>query len=449
MSRWPTWTQKGVTFGRVGYQPNGKQAPIHRSRARVVQIVGGERAGKSRSMAMEILARVPWCRRVALVADEYDESRREWQYIADGLQMLGALGRVSTPRHGQWWGQARTGAEFFTVSIHTGVSELTGTGEPFDIVALCEAGLIGFNGFLAARGRVTETRGMVIMSGTLWDNVGWYADMWRMGQGVNALGVVSFSLPSWANQALFPGGRDDSEILAWRESLDESEAARRIDAEVRASPARMYPEFSEPVHVSEWAAFNPADDVVLFVDAGYYPSRYSVLAVQFRKDAHGREVVCVVDEVWEHHKVHEDVIAMCKARAWWDHVTQAVGGHETKQHQATSSTAEVWAATAGLYFETFDAGRVLEGARRVRWLLKPSDGRGPRLLLAPGVDGLAWEFGHYRRKTDRQDNVVSEEPEDRYNDALDALRDGVVWRYGLVDYERQADRGEWGGMLKR
>lgn len=401
---------------------------------------------------MEVLTRVPWSKKVALVADEYDESRKEWQYIADGLAILGALGKTSTPRHGQWWGKSHTGAEFFTVSIHTGISELTGTGEPFDVVALCEAGLIGYNAFLAARGRVSETRGTILMSGTLWDNVGWYADMYRMGQAENVLGVRSFSLPSWANVALFPEGRDDPELQAWRQSLPEDEAARRIDAEVRASPARMFPEFSEPEHVSEWAAYDPRGDVWLFVDSGYYPSRYSVLAVQARKDQYGREVLCLVDEVWEHHKVHEEIIEMCKARPWWDHVVQAVGGHETRQHQAAASTAEVWAALCpGLYFETFDAGRVLEGARRVRWLLKPPDGRGPRLLLSPQCDGTAWEFGHYRRRTDRQGNVTSEEPEDRYNDAMDALRDGVVWRYGMVDAVAGESRGvgEWGSFVGR
>lgn len=433
MGRWPTLRQKAVTFARLGYAPTEMQARIHESQARVIQVVGGERAGKSFTVSMEAVARVPWCRRIGLVADEYDEARKEFTYMAEALTSLGAMGHSSTPRRGQWYGQSLTGCEFMTISVNSGVDELTGTGEPFDLILLCEAGLIGYNAFLAARGRVAETRGAVLMSGTLWDNVGWYADLYRMGQAENPLGAESFSLPSWSNQALFPEGRDDPEIVAWRETLSEEEAARRIDAEVRPSPARMFPQFSVVEHVQPWARFDPDGDVYLFVDAGYYPSRYAVLAVQFRHDSHGREILCVVDEIWEHQKVHEEIVAMARARPWASNVVQAVGGHETRQHQAAASTAEAWSALwPGLYFETFDAGRILDGAARVRWLLRPGE-LGPRLFVAPECEGTAWEFGNYRRKTDRKGNVISEQPEDRHNDAMDALRVGVVWRYGLVD----------------
>lgn len=438
MGRWPTWKQKALLFEAAGYAPTEIQIPAHQSTARVIQVVGAERAGKSRWTGMEIFARLPWSDRVAIVADEYDEARAEWQYVADALAAVGGLERTSTPRYGQWWGRARTGCEFMTISVHTGIDELTGTGKPFDVVALVEAGLIGYNTFLAARGRVTETRGVILMSGTLWDNVGWYADLYRSFQGANKFDGASFSLPAWGNRAIFPGGKADPEILAWRATLDAEEAARRIDAQVLPSPARIYPDFSHVLHVQPWVSFDPQGDVVLFVDAGYYPSRYAVLAAQFRQDEHGREVLCIVDEIWEHHRFHEEIVKMARAKPWANNVVQAVGGHETKQHQAQESTAEVWeAAWPGLYFETFNAGRVLEGVRRVRWLLSPPGDHGPRLFLSSKCSGTAWEFGHYKRKTNRKGEVISEDPEDRpsqqgHADAMDALRNGVVWRYGLV-----------------
>jgi hypothetical protein len=335
-----------------------------------------------------------------------------------------------------------------TISVRNGVDELTGTGEPYDIIVVCEAGLVGYNVFLAARGRVAETRGVVLASGTIWDNVGWYPDLYRLGQGANELGVQSFSLPSWANRALFPGGREDPEIKAWRRALnDDDEAARRIDAAVKASPARMFPQFSEPVHVVAWARFDPSSDVYLVVDAGYYPSRYAALACQFRRDEHGREVLVVIDEIWEHNLTHEPVIKMCQARDWWENVVHILGGHETKQHNATASTQEVWAAhVPEIYFEVFNAGRILDGAARVRWLLNPGE-LGPRLYLSPACTGTAWEFGHYLRKTDSKGNVTSSEPEDRNNDAMDALRNLVVWRYGFVETpkksKRNRQRNDW------
>lgn len=436
--RWPTWRQKQATFRRLGYKPHEKQLPIHKSKARTIVVAGGERAGKSHFAGMEVTARVLWCDRIAFVAQTYEKTRPEMYYTINALKTLGALEAERTPTIGPWHATTLTGCELETISLERGVNQLTGTGKAYDIVVLCEWGLMAYNAFLAARGRVAETRGLVLAIGTLEDSVGWQADLWRLAQGPNELDAESFSLPSWANRALFPGGKEDPEIVAWRKALaDENEIARRIDAQVVPSPARMYPQFSELTNVQWWAEFDRQGDVYLTVDAGYYPSRYAVLAVQFRKDEHGREVLCVVDEIWEHNKVHEDIVEMVLKRPWAKNVVRAIGGHETKQHQAAASTAEVWSRLwPGLHFETFDAGRVLDGAARVRWLLRDDNGLGPRLFISPRCEGTAWEFGHYQRKTDRQGNVISEEPEDKNNDAMDALRNLVVWRCGYVDLSK-------------
>lgn len=442
MPGWPTLRHKEIIFAALGYQPNAAQLPIHASKARVIDVVGAERAGKSTVSSNEVIARMLSCQRVAFVADEYDHSRKEWSYVAEGLSRLGMMAPgASAPKRGAWIGKSIYGCEFMTISVNTGIQQLTGTGEPFDIIVICEAGLQQFNTFIAARGRVAETRGVVILSGTLWDNVGWYADMFRMGQTKNnPLGVESFSLPAWSNLALFPGGKDDPEILAWREALnDDDEAARRIDATVVASPARMYPSFTEIMHVKPWAEFDPTGDVIITVDSGWFPSRYAVLAAQFRKDKLGRETLILIDEVWEHHMEHEQIIARCQMKPWWENVTLAVGGHETKQHAAAKSTAEIWTSVTGLYFETYDAGLVLEGARRVRQLLNYTDTMPPRLFISAKCTGTAYEFQHYSRRTDRGKNVISQQPEDRNNDAMDAVRNLVVWKWGTVDTPDSVD----------
>ena len=434
MAVWPTWAHKQVIFNALGYRPYPEQEVIHQSAARVLQIVGGERAGKSAVSANEVASRSMTCERIAFVADEYTHSRKEFTYLCEALDILGWLGKTSTPIRGGWSGVTTLGCEFSTISVNTGVQQLTGTGEPFDIIVVCEAGLQEYNTFLAARGRVAETRGLILLSGTLWDNVGWYADMWKLGQKDNDMDLASFSLPTWANIRLFPGGKDDPEILAWRASLnDKDEEARRIDAKVLPSPARIYPQFSELTHVVNWAKFDPKGDVYLFVDSGYMPSKYAVLACQFRKDSYGRETMVFFDEIWENLLMHEQVIKRCIDREWWDNVVHIVGGHETKQHPAAESTAEVWAASSKVYMETFNAGLVREGNRRVRFMLNPMDELPPRIFVNPVCKGLIWEFKHYNRKQDRHKNVISDDPADKNNDAMDALRNGVVWRYGHFD----------------
>ena len=54
--RWPTLTQKRLTFARLNYRPNVTQAVVHRSTAKVLQIVGAEGGGKSRVTAAELIA---------------------------------------------------------------------------------------------------------------------------------------------------------------------------------------------------------------------------------------------------------------------------------------------------------------------------------------------------------------------------------------------------------
>lgn len=438
MAVWPTIRHKKIIFKHLSYDPNEAQWPIHKSKARIVQIVGGERAGKSTVSGNEVAARILSCQRIAFVADDYTHSRKEFDYLTQDLDQLGLLRDMSTPKRGAWVGTTTTGCLYETVSVNQGIQQLTGKGEPYDIVVVCEAGLQQYNTLLAARGRVSETRGLILLSGTLWDNIGWYADMYRLGQKTNEMGVESFSLPTWSNKRLFPGGKDDPEIALWRAALnDPNEAARRIDAVVMPSPARMFPEFSELVHVKQWCTFDPYDDVILFVDSGYFPSRYAVLAVQFRKDNYGREILCIIDEIWEHHKMHEEIIKIAQGREWMENVTTIIGGHETKQHNAAESTADIWSALSGLYMQTFNAGRVLEGARRVRYLLNSTNGLPPRIYLSPKCTGTSWEFQRYSRMQDRSGAVISEEPQDKNNDAMDALRNGVVWRYGMFDVPDQ------------
>ena len=199
MGRWPTWRQKLATFNRLSYVPHSAQIPIHQCDARVVVVVGAERAGKSLFAGNEVTARAPWCERVGFTGQDYVKARAEWKYTVDALTSLGAISYTSMPHQGQWVAQARTNCELKTISLERGVDQLTGTGEPYDIIVLCEWGLMNYNAFLAARGRVVDKHGMVLAIGTLGDSIGWQADLWRLGQAPNALGVESFSLPAWAS----------------------------------------------------------------------------------------------------------------------------------------------------------------------------------------------------------------------------------------------------------
>jgi len=416
----------------------------------VVQVVGAERSGKSEFTAMDVVGDLAVCERVAVCAQEYDETRSEMEKMRVALRKMGGIQTISAPKRGKWEIVTPAGCIIETISFADGPEELTGTGLAYDVVVICEAGLVRYDCFLAARGRVTETRGRVVLSGTMHDSIGWYADMYETLQAPNVLGGRVFAFPAWSNRAVFPGGKDDPEIAALRAIYSEDEFARRVEAKLVPSPARVYPEFQHVVHVP-FPQLKVAEDepVYLAIDAGWYPSRYAVLAIQVRNASYQlpsgstmtTEAVMILDEVWVHHTAHEDVIDICRQRPWWSRVQRAIGGHESKQHPASASTAEVWRAEVGkdsrdpkrFGFETFDAGRVLDGVQRVRTLLKDPASKVPRILIDPRCHGTLHELGAYSKPVDRRMRVLSDQPKDQDNDCMDALRVFAVRRFGLAD----------------
>ena len=444
--RWPSFEQKKLIFDEIDYQPHVGQLLLHKATGRVMVVAGGERAGKSRSVAGELTARALWCKRVALISGEYEQTRPEARYVIEDMYKLGLLdGKPSTPRNGKWEWKLKSGTVFETLSANRGSGELSGKGVAYDVVAVCEAGLTPFNVFNQAIGRVAETRGLVLLSGTLLDTIGWYSELYQAMEGPNMYGGTRVVIPSWMNTVVYPGGRNDPEILRLEGVLPPDEFTRRVCAEMLPSPARIYPEFSFTKHVVE-IELGEEPEVDLTVDAGYADT-YVVLVLRTEG---GRVDVC--DEVCMTGHTDLDVINLCREKFWWKNVKTVVVGHEGKQHSHTSgkSTRDIWSESIGTVegdpeanVVVFDAGRVLDGIMRVRTFLKdPSSGE-PRIFFGTNCPYTHSEFTKYSRRTDVRGNVISEQPVDRDNHAMDCIRNYLVYRFGFVDRRaRPAKKGK-------
>ncbi len=450
MSRWPSWSQKQKSFRWMNYHPNEVQVPIHRSRAAVLQIVGAEGAGKSFVTAAEVVACLPWCRLIYLVGQTYENTAPEFNYIVEWLLALGAVDllSVSRPKQGGWQLLTRTHCRLETLSVERGASAIIARGAQPDLIVLTEAGIISSQAvLLAAVRRATRTRGRVILVGTLRDNFGWYANLIDdLSVKDNAWRGQTYNLPAWTNRVLYPGGREDPEIKRLEAILPEDEFKRTVAAERVQSQALVFPEFSYASHVRP-CPFDPALGVTLWIDPGYFPSAYVVLAVQF----HGQEV-WIIDEVYLNHHTHEQVIEICRGRSWWAKVERAVIDVAGRQHHAERSAEEVW-RQHGLWPHSRPVG-VLDGISRHRTFLAGSGG--PRLFHDPRCKQTCREYQKYRRPTDREGQVTSDLPVDKDNHAMKAIAYGLVDRFGFVDGQRcqsaviprgdiiaEIDRGEW------
>ena len=438
-----SFSDKQKIFQAIGYDPHEGQEAAHRSTARTVLVAGAERGGKSRFASAEATCELIFPnRRVAVCGQDYDETRPEMEYVLEDLHGLDAIPKYgeSTPKTGKWEVDTKTGSYIETVSLRDGAGELTGRGKPYDLVLLVEAGRIRdlMGAFLAGRGRVAETRGRVVMAGTLWDDWGAYADLYRALEGENVYQGERFEFPAWMNTVVYPGGKEDDEIKRLRQILPEAEFARRVAAKLIPSPARIYPEFS-PAHVQriEW---DPEGVVDVSIDPGYFPSKYAVLAIQPTVDEQGRECIHVIDEIWVNHYTHHDVIGEAKERPWWGQVRRVYGGHETKQHPSAESTAEVWRKLAGKPFTIVPKERQWSKINRVKTFLRDPGDDSIRLLIDAKCTGLAEEFRSWKRKTDSHGEVRSDMPEDSGEDALDALGNYVLDRFGPVEKQYKSGR---------
>ena len=371
-----------------------------------------------------------------LVAADYERTRREFGYLVEDLERLHLLVRCSK----------RVDPGFIEIGSEGTKIETKSANDPRTLamyapqgIVICEASQVDLETYWKCRLRVAPTRGWLFMSGSFESSLGWFPALftdWKMGYGDGK----SFSLPSWSNIHLYPGGRKDPEILRMEREASDTFFMERMAGIPRPPRGLVFPEFSVEYHVQgvEWERKVP---VQIAVDPGY-AGYYAVLAIQV---VDGQ--VRVFDEIYQKGLVTEDIISICGARPWAREWGKTVVGGAIDvagyQHQAMAAPAEVWLARTGLALKA-EKVRVADGTERLKAMLKldPLEKR-PRLVVSSRCKGLLSEFGAapnpddgqlraYQWKTDRDGNIVGEEPDDKNNHALKALIYWMVSEFGYV-----------------
>lgn len=431
-------SEKGLRtiFHDFAFSPNESQWPIYRWMLgeRFGLVAGGERAGKSRTAGEWAAAKAATLLDGGLlwiVGAEYEDAKPEFGYVFDSLSRVGGIVKRSMPQQGPRSLETLAGVRVRTKSAHE--PEKLGREAP-DGILMCEAGRHSYESYLRLMGRAAEKRAWIWISGTFESSVGWYAQWWKAWQAEGAAGK-SFSLPTWSNTAIFPGGREDAEILRLEAEFPTDRFSERFAGVPVPPRGLVFKEFSFVEHVRpvEWVQGEP---VQLWIDPGY-AGAYAVEAVQVING-----FIHVFDEVYEQYLITDEVINLCATRPWWRDVDGGVIDIAGRQRSAQShrSPWDTWKEQAGLALSFQQVG-VLDGVDRTRTFLRknPRDGL-PRLVVDPGCKGLIGEmsgddaepyFGGYRYKVvDGQ--VTSEKPEDRNNHACKALAYGLVGRFGTV-----------------
>ena len=419
-------------YEKVGFTPTPEQQRILHSDKRFILVAGGEQAGKSYVASKFLLGR---CFQDAgnalywLVAADYERTRAEFEYLAEDFARLGILAEVSK-RIDPGKIVLADGTRIETKSAKD--PRTLAMRAPNGILA-CEASQLDLETFYRMRGRVAPKRGWLFLSGTHEGSLGWYPQLqiaWERGLEDE----ISFNLPSYTNFHLYPGGKEDPEILRLQRDSSDTFFMERIEGIPSPPRGIVFPEFRPDIHVQP-VEYVPDEPVSIWMDPGY-AGAYAVCAMQ---EINGQ--FCMIDEIYEQGLITSEIIQIAQAKPWWKDVHSGVIDIAGLQHQAMAAPAEVWLEATGLYL-SYNKVRINDGTERLKGFLKPDPiTHIPKLVVAPHCQGTLSEFGAapnpfdgqthaYRWKTDRDGSILGETPEDKYNHAIKALIYGIVEKYG-------------------
>ena len=425
-------TTVSPVFEIVEFEPTEEQIKILNSDKRFILVAGGEQAGKSMVASKFLLQKfledespgLYW-----LVAADYERTRAEFEYLTQDFAKLGILREV-TKRVDPGRIVLADGTRIETKSAKD--PRTLAMRAPNGIVG-CEASQLDLETFYRMRGRCAPKAGWLFLGGTFESSLGWYPQTftaWESGVGDEQ----SFSLPSYTNFHLYPGGRDDPEIKRLEAVSSDDFFMERIEGRPVPPRGLVFNEFRASIHAQE-VDYVPHEPVHIWIDPGY-AGGYALEAVQIIDD-----VVRVFDEIYEIGLVTEEIIEIAQAKPWWQDVQYGVIDIAGTQHQAMPAPAEVWLSKTGLYLASQKVP-INDGTERLKSFLKVDPISGySRLSINSTCRGILSEFGAvpnpfdgqtraYRWKVDRDGAIVGNTPEDKYNHGIKALIYGLVYHFG-------------------
>ena len=434
------------------------QAKILNCGKRFVQVAGGEQSGKSKAASKWLLQNFPadlvknegsrdpllyW-----LVADDYDGTRREFEYIVEDFTALFGASNIHASK------VVNPGYIEIKVPNERGMGiriETKSAADPRKLrmqapngIIGCEASQLDLETFNRIMGRVAPKRGWVFLSGSFEEgSIGWFPQIWAAWRS-GADDRQSFSLPATENTYMYPGGENDPEILRLKADSSDAWFLERIMGVPVPPRGLVFGEFRHDLHIGstdskDWnyAGYIPGHPITLAIDPGYGHA----YAVEVSQDIDGR--IRWIDEVFERGMITSEITSICLTRPWWKDVTGGTIDIGGTQHQAMSSPQEVWLAETGIYL-TSQKVPINQGTERFKSFLKVDPLSGlPRIVFSPHNKGVLSELGAgpnpfdgqsrpYKWKVDKDGQVVGDTPEDRNNDGLKAITYMLVDRYGYV-----------------
>lgn len=430
---------KQAYFRKINYEPHrGGQTLFHASKARFKVAVCGRRYGKSTQAAREIEPRLLTPNQMGwIVGPTYDLGEKEFRIIWDDMMVKLGLGADKRIKKGF---NKRTGTMFITFPWNTHIEVRSAdhpenlVGEKLDFVIMAEAAKHRRETWERyIRPALADKNGDAIFCTTP-EGMNWIYDLYLLGQDPRYQLYDSWRMPSWDNHVVFPGGRNDPEILSIEETTSVEWFAQEIGAEFTSFVGKIYPEFDELVHIKP-ITYNPAISNYNFWDWGFV-NPLAMLDVQ----------VDAFDNIYiwrEHYQASlrlEDHIEVLKARGNPDGYKVDGGYADAEDPEAVQTVNLYWGPCIALpeAKENWRAG--VETVKRFLKLrstgqINPDTGEpilAPKLYIDPSCVNTIKEFQNYRMAPEPRTGTDPQEKAKKRDDhSMDALRYGLVHIFEL------------------
>lgn len=274
----PRVMRKDIYFAETGYIPHEGQRVIHYTPGRHKAVSNGRRWGKTLMGAKEAeltaflknkLGDPMW---VWIVGPQYSDCEKEFRVIYNSLRSLG-VDRVSNKflsnvENGNMHIATRWG---WDIQCKSAAHPETLVGEGLDHVLMVEAGRLKRSMFTQyIRPALSDKRGTSMMTGVpeIATDVSLLYWGYQRGQDSERKPWLSWKMPSWTNNIVFPGGRNDDEILEAEEDLTEDEFRRQYGGEFVERVGRVIQEWDDDVHLAN-LEYNPNWPLYGACDYGY------------------------------------------------------------------------------------------------------------------------------------------------------------------------------------
>ena len=434
-------------YDAVGYYPHDGQKAFHASSARFKVMDCGRRWGKSTSGPHDEMPKM-FLRREEpilgwIVAPTYDLGEKEFRVFHRVLteKLRIPMNRSKTFYSVRTKDFRLTTAWGASIEVRSAEHPDSLVGEGLDFVIMAEAVKLKLSHWEKyVRPSLSDKRGSAVFVSTP-EGFNWFYDLYQLGQDPERHDWWSKKSPTWDNSAVFPGGFDDPEIQAVRDTLSPAVFDQEYGAEFTSFAGRIYSEFDEGFHVMDDYQFHPEWENWLTFDFGF---RNPFVCLNIQVDP--SDNVYVWDEYYERNITTPEHARRLKEIIQW----RVDGGfHDPSGPDEAGSILSIfhdkkerynsWLNQVVLNPSTNDWKPGIERVKE--WLKLRDDGNGthkPRLFVSRNCRQTIREFNTYRVKEQGEKQGENLDPQDqprkKDDHAMDALRYFIVGRFGMESH---------------